>query len=476
MNEILIVDYDRHILKMLRILLEAEGYGVHAAGSGPEALVMITDHPPSLIIVNYSVKGMKCAEFIEQLSLAYGDSHDVIVITNHGSEKLALESISPGAVDYLQKPFTRNTLLRVVSRLISARTEFDEKVTDTLVLAVDKKGANRSFVEKSLASIATVKTASDYLSATAFIEGSKFDLVIVYLADPYEDGLDFLRKVKVVSPSTKLVIMTDAVSPKLMREAMKIGVSDYMSRPFRPDDLRDAVSEVLRQSRKDALTALRKQLEIKENMAAVQFDATLGIVEGLIMALEARDPSTKGHSERVTDYSLLIGREMGLTRESLEIIRHSARLHDLGKIGTEDIYLYKTGSLSDEEMAIVSRHPEVACKIIRPIKLMEDFIPGIRHHHERYNGIGYPDGLKGEDIPFVARVICVADAVDAMLSVRPYRKGLSIDYVLDEIKTNRGIQFDPSVADAFLSVMERQRKLKDLDKLTMDRGLTTRIN
>ncbi len=181
----------------------------------------------------------------------------------------------------------------------------------------------------------------------------------------------------------------------------------------------------------------------------------VGTITSLAAAIDAKSPWTNGHSERVTRYAVEIGKELGLKDHDLEMLRLSALLHDVGKIGTYDIVLDKPGKLTEEEFALVKKHPKKGAEILAPIKQLIDVIPGVLHHHERYDGKGYPDGLKEEDIPLQARILCVADSFDAMTADRPYRTASGKDYAISEVKRWSGTQFDPKVVAVFLRVLDR---------------------
>jgi putative nucleotidyltransferase with HDIG domain/PAS domain S-box-containing protein len=183
----------------------------------------------------------------------------------------------------------------------------------------------------------------------------------------------------------------------------------------------------------------------------------LGLVKAMVHALDAKSPWTRGHSERVATYAEMIAREMGFEEDDLKTLRLAGLLHDIGKIGTVDQLLDKPSRLSDEEFEIVKRHPAQGVEIIKEIKQLQEIIPIIRHHHERVDGKGYPDGLKGDKIPIFSRILHVADSFDSMTSDRPYRPAPGIEYAISELKKYSGIQFDPKVVDAFLRVIEKKK-------------------
>lgn len=183
----------------------------------------------------------------------------------------------------------------------------------------------------------------------------------------------------------------------------------------------------------------------------------LDTAEALAEAIEQRDPYTGGHTRRVLNYSVAVGRELNLSEEEIENLKLSAILHDIGKIGVEDSILRKQGPLTKEEFESMKKHPEIGAEIIKHISSLKGVIPGILYHQERYDGKGYPFGAKDGDIPLSARIIAVCDTFDAMTTDRPYRKGLGVQAALDELKKFAGIQFDPDVVNAFYEAFKKNR-------------------
>ncbi|MGH6820479.1 MAG: HD domain-containing phosphohydrolase, partial [Methylocella sp.] len=179
-------------------------------------------------------------------------------------------------------------------------------------------------------------------------------------------------------------------------------------------------------------------------------EAFTGTIEALAAALDSRDPYTHGHTRRVSKYSVNIGIWMGLSSQPVFDLRLAALLHDIGKVGIPDNILKKPGSLTKEEFLVMTTHTLEGYKILKPVKLSQDILGGVLHHHEKWDGTGYPHGLKGSAIPLFGRIIGVADTYDAMTSDRPYRKALSAQVALQEIVKNKEKQFDPAVADVFI--------------------------
>jgi HD-GYP domain-containing protein (c-di-GMP phosphodiesterase class II) len=177
----------------------------------------------------------------------------------------------------------------------------------------------------------------------------------------------------------------------------------------------------------------------------------------LAAAIDAKDPYTRGHSERVKDYSMVIGKELGLNETELERLEIVALLHDVGKIGIEDRILRKPTNLTPEEFEIMKTHPDKGANIMSQVAQLSDVIPGMRAHHENYDGSGYPQGLKGEDIPFFARLITVADTFDAMTTDRPYQKAFTLEFAVNRIRQMSGIKYDPKIVEAFANACQEGR-------------------
>ncbi len=189
-------------------------------------------------------------------------------------------------------------------------------------------------------------------------------------------------------------------------------------------------------------------------------EAYMESIETLRHTVDAKDPYTRGHSDRVSEISVLIGEKLGLSDQDLRTLRIGGLFHDIGKIGVPDSILQKESKLTDDEYSEIKNHPAIGVHILSTATIFKDIIPIVKHHHEKYDGNGYPSRLKGEEIPYLARIATIADSFDAMSSKRSYRNSLPLDVIIEEFKKNRGTQFDPELDDLFLDILEN-----DYDKI-----------
>ena len=208
------------------------------------------------------------------------------------------------------------------------------------------------------------------------------------------------------------------------------------------------------------LTLLKLSHEVKQ-LEEQQKKVCEMSVKTILKALDCRDHYTYGHSMRVAYYSTLLGEELGLSTEELYDLELSALFHDIGKIGTPDSVLLKPSRLNEDEFLIMKKHPEHSGDILKEFNVFEGIATYVRHHHERFDGRGYPDGLKGEEIPYFSRIILIADTFDAMTSSRPYRKGLDYEVAFQELSEFSGTQFDPKLVKSFIKAMKKEANKKE---------------
>lgn len=304
-------------------------------------------------------------------------------------------------------------------------------------------------------------TSPDAFDALKKIKNQRFSLVISDIMMPGMSGIELLRLVKKQDPETAFIMITGLLDINTAVDSLRIGAYDFITKPFELLAVRHAVDRAL--ERRQLLIQNRchqKDLERKVQERTFELNDALSDVkesykitlEALVMALDAREHETSAHSQRVREYTLTLARNFGLRHEELVQLGRGALLHDVGKIGVRDSILLKPGKLTDAEWVEMKKHPQIGYEILQNIEFLSQAAEIVLCHQERWDGNGYPNGLTGTNIPLGARIFAVVDTMDAMTSNRPYRKALSFDVALQEIRSGAGTQFDPRVTEAFLAI------------------------
>jgi len=294
--------------------------------------------------------------------------------------------------------------------------------------------------------------------ALVLLGQSEFQLVISDITMPGMSGLEMIPHAKDLSPETVVVMISGMQTVESAIGALRLGAFDYLMKPF---DLRQVEAVVKRALEHHDLVAAKQRyenhLEELVEQRTAELDRALNSLEGayrstlkaLTAALETRDSETHGHSERVVSYSLRLGREYGLNSEQMKSLEFGALLHDIGKIGVPDSILRKPAKLTEEEWVRMREHPLHGQQILRGIEFLQGAARVVAQHHEKWDGTGYPLGLRGDDIDICARIFAVADAFDAITSDRVYRRGKSYEAAAQELDDWAGRQFDAKVVEAF---------------------------
>jgi putative two-component system response regulator len=328
------------------------------------------------------------------------------------------------------------------------------------ILLVDDELGPREALRMILRDDYNVVTADSGKKALQYLSRSEFDLIILDIRMPDINGLDLLAKVKKKAPETEVVMITAYASVDTATDALRCGALDYLIKPFDSSSVREAVEKGLARrrssraisSRLEELQLANRSLEheVKQAYEDIQnhYEET---VHSLVAAIDAKDSYTKGHQERISRFVVLLGEEVGLSPDRLKLLRQAALLHDLGKIGVPEYILRKEGPLTADEFKIIKQHPVIGAQILSPVKFLKKIVPMVLHHHERFDGGGYPQGIKGEQIPLGARIIAVADAIDAMLSMRSYAPPKPLAEVEVELRQGAGSQFDPWLVELVLA-------------------------
>lgn len=310
---------------------------------------------------------------------------------------------------------------------------------DTYVLVVDTDlSVLDSFSEIFAREGFQVTKAKNWFEAGQHLKMQQFNVIICDVRLPDIACQDMLDKIKQENKYAYIITSAGFADIQIAMDSLQQGAHDYMGKPFDPTDLVSTMRKIV-----------DKQRLQEDNIQL--FDT----IKVLALALDARDSYTHGHSQEVTQYAVEIAQEIGLSAKEIDIIRDAGLLHDIGKIGIPDAILLKPGRLTEEEYAIIKKHPEIGKKILQPVNCLADKIPLIYHHHERIDGQGYPEGLSGDNIPLGARILAIADAYQAMTSDRPYRNAMSIQVAISELEKFKGRQFDSTLVDAFLRVLKR---------------------
>ena len=313
----------------------------------------------------------------------------------------------------------------------------------TRVLVVDDEPVIRELIMEILAEAGyDVLGAETAAAALELLPDPEISLVVSDIVMPGSTGLEFLASARAVRPSLPVVMVTGAGTHTNLSGALALGADGLVMKPFSHADLQAAVAAALDRAR-------RGESELRARLL------TPTLAGALANAIEAREPSLQGHCERLAALGVRLGLELGLSDELIETIRLGAILHDVGKIGIPDRILLKPGPLTDEERAIMRTHPLIGDHVLAPLEDLQRVRPVVRHHHERWDGTGYPDGLAGETIPVAARVVAVADAIEAMSGIRTHRQAMGVDAIAAELRAYSGAQWDARVVDAALALVER---------------------
>ena len=329
------------------------------------------------------------------------------------------------------------------------------------ILAVDdEEGILESlsiFLKKSGYEITGV---TNPVEAIELVKNEHFDLMILdFMMYPLH-GDQVVEEIRKFNKELYILLLTghkDLAPP--LETIKRLEIQGYCEKSDKFDQL-----ILLIESGIKSIEQMKEIKKINEQLKDAQEElekAYLESIQALRFTVEAKDRYTRGHSDRVSEFSVLIGEKMGLPEETIHTLRLGGLFHDIGKIGVPDEILLKSTQLSDEEYSQIKNHPSIGVHILSNATIFKDIIPIVLHHHERYDGRGYPSQIKGEEIPLIARIVAIADTFDAMTSKRPYRNALPLDVVKEEFKKMKGSQFDPQIVDVFLEILEN-----DYDKIT----------
>jgi putative nucleotidyltransferase with HDIG domain len=477
-EKILVVDDEDMIRDLCYHILSAEGYQVSTVSNGTLALDELSRVGADLMITDIKMPGMDGLELFERVK---GRNLDLVTIfiTGHGTLDTAIDSLTRGVDGFVLKPFTQEELLSAVEHAIRRKRLQKEnirlkaliplfEISKLLVTEIDLTS-----LFKIITDIVVQEFAADRVSLMLLDEatetlhirashGLPADIALKARRKPGEgvSGLALkYRRPLIISagqhadPLVMAVINRENMPVSCMavpligknKELGVLNVSKFSGAPFTASDLQ-IVSILASQ----VVTAM-ENAALYENLRENYFRT----VQALVAAVEAKDPYTRWHSTNVAKYAVAIARDMGIGPLQLEEIHIAAILHDVGKIGISDLIISKPERLSQEEFDIMKDHSAHGIRILEPIGFSAAIIDAVHQHHERYDGKGYPQGLAGEEIALTARILNVADTIDAMVSERPYRGTISSEEVLRELERESGRQFDPRITESARRLIEK---------------------
>ncbi len=486
-RRILVVDDEECIRRIAQDFLTSEGLEVDVADDGPPALKQIQKHHYDLVLSDIKMPQMDGLELIRRVHQV--DPHLItIIMTGFGSMETVQVALKEGAYDYILKPFQLAELQQAVERAFERQQLMEENIRlkELAGLIEINETISATLRKRDLYQL-LLKTALDRTDATRgsimIYNEQKKGLEIV-AAEGLEEEIVQTTLVKpgqgiagIVFQKGKPVVVSDITKdPKF--GPLRRGYQDkaFISMPLERDE--ELISLPLNASRrvigvlnlshrtsgkKFTLSEL-EELRVLACQAAVSIDnmflfydleeAYLSAIQSLALLQEARDSYTSGHSQRVTQISVVIAKTLGISQKEIELLQHAGMLHDIGKIGIPEGILNKPGKLTLAERKIIQQHPVIGEKVLKPVKFLAEVRPIVRHHHEREDGTGYPDGMNGKELSPLIKIISVADAFDAMDSSRPHRRALSRSQIKQELRQNSGRQFDAQVVDVFLKILK----------------------
>ena len=456
-ERILMIDDDAISRKLATHILEGK-YDVICASSGAEGLQILRSSAIDLVLLDLYMLDMNGLEVLQQIreDVSISDTK-VIILSFSGIRTDVIESIRLGVLDFIRKPFLASDLLERIQAALSIERK-------DRILVVDDDNINLKITERILRIPYDVICVSSGTEAIEYLKEHTPDLILLDLHMPDMNGLELLAKLQCKSELADIpvIFLTADNDQAAEGKILQAGAMDYIQKPFSAEVLLRRISRILElyHYQKSLQREVEKKTEelLEKNRKYVNLSTQ--VMTTLASVIDAKDTYTNGHSLRVAQYSLELARRMGKNSQELSEIYYTALLHDIGKVGVPDEIINKEGRLTDEEYQCMKKHPEIGATILENISEMPSISVGAHWHHERYDGSGYPDGLKGEQIPEIARIISVADAYDAMTSNRSYRKLLSQDKVRSEIECGQGIQFDPKIADHMLEMINEDRDYK----------------
>jgi len=455
---ILVVDDEKVIREVLADFLSLENFHVQTAEDGEQALVALDRETYDLVLSDLKMPKIGGLELLEQIQSRWAATTKAVIMTGFGTVETAIDAMKRGAHDYILKPFKVDEVVLTVRRAIEEQRLEAENLRLKQAVSLYEAG-------EKIAATLSIDDVLDTVKSAA-LEGTRaaeVDLVLdgeigedaavdaERLMDHFRDGGGPLRvHGEEASPFGLGVAPSALLAVPLEHSGRLLGVMALSS--FEPGRRFDEGQRKLA-----SMLGHRAAASIENAKLYGDLQRTIQeTIRGLARAIDKLDPYTAGHSDRVAIYAGLLAEEMGLPAPEVEVIRRSAQMHDIGKIGCH-LNLNKPGKLTAAEYEEFKKHPTFGREILEPISFLRPLIPGVHLHHERMDGAGYPLGIPGEDIPRMARIICIADSYDAMTSDRAYRSAMKHSVAVAELRRCAGTQFDADLVPLFVKAIEQWR-------------------
>ncbi len=480
-SKVLLVDDSVDVIEILSDFLGMNGCTVHKASTGRMATEILSKEDIEIVILDVKLPDVNGISLLDTIKVR-NPTIAVIMITGHHDPNFVVEAMKKGASDFLMKPFEFDKLMLSMMRVLRERELLMEK--ESILHSVEDKQKiellNRELQNKIKELTTMYHISNKFNSLNIFDDVYEKMIHIIsevmevrscgyYIVDQEHRELMLYKDngVNGGASSEKRVLLSDEYlrGPTSSRKFFFVGSKLYVPLLIKGECIGFImVNGKTNGARKNPflesdifflkLIAEKASTQIENRMLYESlFESVLHTLTSLIAAINKRDSYTEGHCKRVTETSLRLGRVIGISDYEEDVIRVVGPIHDLGKIGVPDSILLKHGKLTDEEYQIMKDHSVYGEEILNRFEILSSEAKIIRHHHERFDGKGYPDTLPGEEIPKCARIISVTDAYDAMTSNRPYRNALEKEVALAEIKKCAGVQFDPEVSEAFRQMM-----------------------
>jgi response regulator RpfG family c-di-GMP phosphodiesterase len=480
LSKILVVDDEPQIQFLLEEFLTSLGHTVRLAGDGEQALSILQTGAFDAVIVDLKMVKMGGMELLRLIKVSY-PTLPVIMMTGYPSIEVAVQAMKEGAIDFITKPLRLDALQLAIARISSKHLPYQSIPTYPCASAILSPSQPSTIpgkikelsilyaISEAFQDITDTEVTLQRLAQLALeIVGAHSSSFTILDCESYSTPVktvnagneEYLREVRSaiddrtldqVIKERKPILFNDPQSGIIIPVFIKNELLGLLSIWEKQQHLPFTEEEVLL-----LLTLCRKAALSLENQFLYEslYQSLLETLKALVTTLEARDPYTRAHSQRVSLYATALAAKMGCSKEEQDIVTIAGFLHDIGKVGICDAILLKAAPLTSAEYEIIKTHPIIGEQIVQHLGYFSRERSIIRHHHEWWNGQGYPDGLMQHQIPFLARVLSVADAFDAITSNRPYRAGRSFKEALEELDYWAGIQFDVGAVRAFRHVIE----------------------